>query len=117
MPERLISLFAESGITILAIVLGTLGAALGVAYSPKMDPREMWAAMGSGFGCALLFPAIIAQYWPIPPVVVAGLAFFFGVVGMFIVPGFLVIGQKFKENPFWFIEWILALKNGGGPKP
>lgn len=117
MPERFISFLAGSGITIFTIVFGTLGAALGIAYSPKMEPRQMWAALFSGLACASLIPQICAHYWPMPEVVKNGLAFFFGVVGLFIVPGFLVVGQRFKENPFWLIEWLLRLKNGEGPKP
>lgn len=98
------------GINLLWLIFGLIGAALGISYMPPMTKARMAAALVAGIACAALFPQLAAalyQTWfttPIPPAINNTFAFLFGILGMFIIPGIIVIGEKFMENPWWVID-------------
>jgi hypothetical protein len=100
------------GINLLWLIFGLIGAALGISYMPPMTKGRMAAAIFAGLACAALFPQLAAHYYqtwfttPIPPAINNTFAFVFGVLGMFIVPGIIVIGEKFQANPWWVIDFL-----------
>ena len=96
------------GVTILSLIFGFIGAALGVSYTQQMTKKEAVAALGAGLACAALLPQLAASLigMAFAPSVSNGLAFVCGILGMFIVPGLLTIGKKFRENPWWVIDWV-----------
>lgn len=110
---------AWAGVQVFWIVLGFLGAALGVSSMPTMSKKQMFTAVVSGLVCSALAPQWAAHYYarifsePIPAFMNNTVAFVFGVGGMFIVPGLIVGWQRFKENPFVFIDYL----RGKGPPP
>ena len=113
MPERsLVDHLASSGIELLWLIFGFVGAVLGVSYMPPMSHWQKFSALLSGLACAALGPQLAAPWYqgfvttPMLPAVNNAFAFILGILGMFIVPGILVIGKKFQENPFWIIDWL-----------
>lgn len=107
------------GINLLWIVLGFIGAALGVSYMPPMNKKQLAGAMLSGLVCAALAPQWAGHYYakiigePTPAFMNNTVAFLFGIGGMFIVPAVLVFWTGFRDNPLGFIDWI----RGRGPAP
>lgn len=107
------------GIELVSLVLGFIGSALGIAYMPKMDKAQLFAALLSGVVCAALgTPGFEFAYmnwspaWinpghePMPEVLSHIVAFFLGVGGMFIIPGMIL----FWRNPVAFIQWLKGAK-------
>lgn len=105
--------FSFQGFELIAAVLGFIGAALGISYSPPMTKKEMFAALLAGVSCAVLGPALASQVYALPPIVNNALAFIFGIGGMFIVPGLLGLWRGFSVDPWAFIDRL----RGKGDKP
>lgn len=108
------------GIQLVWVILGFIGAALGIGSMPTMTRKQLITAMLSGLVAAALAPQWAAHLYgrwfgpePIPPFMNNTIAFFFGIGGMFIVPGAIVFWQNFRNNPLGFIDWI----RGKGPPP
>jgi hypothetical protein len=99
-----------AGFELIAGVLGFIGAALGISYSPPMTKREMFAALLAGLVCGVLGPQLIAHVYAMPPIVNNALAFIFGLGGMFIVPGLLAMWRGFAVDPWSFIDRIRGKK-------
>jgi hypothetical protein len=107
--------FSWEGISLLWVLLGFIGAALGIGSMPEMTKKQLWTALGSGVVCAALAPSVVPEligWWRVAPVVpLPGpignlLAFFFGIGGMFIVPGCIVMWSSWKKNPWAVVNWI-----------
>lgn len=117
------SRFSWEGIHVIWIILGLIGAALGIGSMPPMSKKQLWTAIGAGFTCAILGPWLIPEavaWWrnaatatPLPLPVSSALAFFFGIGGMFIVPGAIVFWTTVKSNPMAMVDWL----RGKGPPP
>lgn len=104
---------AVSGVKVVALVFGFIGAALGVVYTPEMTRRSAFAAMIAGIVCGGLGPEGVQALFaaPLPMVVKNVIAMAFGIGGMFIVPGFIAIWQGFAKDPWGFVDRIRGLKN------
>ncbi|MFN8696303.1 MAG: hypothetical protein ACK5XE_08310 [Burkholderiales bacterium] len=102
--------FNWHGFELITAVLGFIGAALGISYSPPMTKKEMFAALLAGVVCAVLGPQLVAQIYQLPSIVNNALAFTFGIGGMFIVPGLLTMWREFGVNPFGFIDRLRGVK-------
>lgn len=113
------------GIRLITIILGFVGAALGISYTRQMSKRDQWAALLSGVAMCMLIPQASSDWWhshyneEMSPAINNIVAFLSGLFGMFIVPGLLVIGEKFKTNPWWVIDWVRGFRknddqSGGG---
>lgn len=117
MPDRL----ADHGITLLTMIFGFVGAALGISYMPPMSKKQMVVALLAGLACAAMIPQAADWVWvrylatPMPGVFNNIVAFCSGLFGMFIVPGLLVIGTTFKSNPWVLVDWWRG--RGGPPAP
>lgn len=116
------SRFTWEGIHVIWIILGLIGAALGVGSMPEMTRKQLWTSLGSGLACAIVIPWVLPDaiaWWrnvpahPLPVPVTGAIAFFLGIGGMFIVPGFIVFWASVKRNPFGFLDWI----RGRNPTP
>lgn len=94
----------------IASVLGFIGAALGISYSPPMTKKEMFAALLAGLVCGVLGPQLVSQLYQVPPIVNNALAFIFGLGGMFIIPGLLAMWRGFAVDPWSFIDRIRGKK-------
>ncbi len=114
--------FTWEGIQLIWVILGFIGAALGISSMPPMSKRQLVAALAAGVVCAALIPQVSAELlaWlrstptvPLPSGVNNVLAFFFGIGGMFIIPGAIVFWRSFQTNPFFIIDWV----RGKGPPP
>lgn len=98
------------------MVLGFVGAALGISYMPPMRKRDVFAALFSGLIMAGLAPQWAGHYYekfftePIPAFMNNTIAFFFGIGGMFIVPGAIAAWTAIRANPFVIVDWIGRLK-------
>lgn len=101
----------EAGsITVVAVVFGVIGAALGIAYTPEISRRQAVAAMVSGLVGAFIFAPLVlhlVKLNPAPMWAVAGLGFFFGVGGMFIVPLIVMFWSRLAKDPTGFIGKVL----------
>lgn len=103
----------------MSVVLGFIGAVLGVSYMPPMSSKQLFAALVAGVVCGALLPSAIAALflfvinWTVPTVVDRILALFTGLGGMFIVPGAIVFWQSVAKNPMTAVDWI----RGKGPPP
>lgn len=117
------------GISLVSVVLGFVGAALGVSYMPPMNKKQLLAALVAGVTCAALAPGATSEaiaWWrstpaapvlavPLPAALNNVLAFVSGIGGMFLVPGLIVAFQSFKKNPFAVVDW--ARGRGAPPTP
>lgn len=104
------------GFELLTAVLGFIGAALGISYSPPMTKKEMFAALLAGVVCAVLGPQLAMQIYTLPPIVNNALAFIFGIGGMFIVPGLLAIWRGFASDPWAWLDKLRGTTKAGGDK-
>jgi len=93
-----------AGIELAAIVFALVGAALGVSYSPEMTKRQMSAAVLAGLACGALLPELVASVYNMPAIAKNGLAFVFGIGGMFIVPGVIALWRGFANDPWAFFD-------------
>lgn len=122
--EKIQVLLQEGGITLFMMVFGVMGAILGVAYSPQLTGRQMFAALVAGLACAVIFPQVLAaageqvgwKFFALAPVR-NGLAFLFGIGGMVIVPGLIAAWHDFWRDPGAFVAkvkgWFGGKKEGG----
>lgn len=101
---------------LVAIVLGFVGALLGVSYSEPMTKKQLLAALGSGSIVAALAPPLVTLLihlqWPtvnLPVAINNVMAFVFGIGGMFIIPGVLSFWKTFSANPWGFIDRIRGI--------
>ena len=111
--------FQWEGISLISVVLGFVGACLGISYVPPMTAKQLAAALVSGIICGALLPSAVAagllgvMSWTVPTVMDRILALFFGIGGMFIVPGSIVFWQSASKNPMLVWDWM----RGKGPPP
>jgi len=110
--DNLINLLDGAGVKVVSLVFGAIGAALGIAYSPQMTRREMFAALLAGLVCASIMPQVLLHYLALPGWASNAAAFIFGVGGMFLVPGLIALWRGFAANPWGLLDWI----RGGGSK-
>jgi hypothetical protein len=106
--------FSWEGIQLLWIILGLLGAALGIGAMPQMTRKQLWTALGAGAVCAMLAPGAIPEllgWWRnTPAVALPGavgnlVAFVFGIGGIYFVAGIVAVFKKFQVNPLWVIDF------------
>lgn len=115
------------GIKLIWVVMGFIGAALGVSTLPPMGPKQLFFAATSGIVCAAFAPqwaGFMYLRWmgdPIPAFMNNTIAFIFGIGGMFIVPGLITLWRGFKDNPWGWVQKIAELfgysKKGPPPPP
>lgn len=118
---------AYGGIDLLWLILGFIGAALGIGSMPPMSKRALATALGAGVVCAALAPQAAAELfalWKDRPAVMLPvavnnvLAFLFGIGGMFIVPGLSALWRRIVENPVGFLRWARGgFRGNAPPKP
>lgn len=107
-----------SGVKVVALVFGFIGAALGITYTPEMTRRTAFAAMIAGIVCGGLGPELVQAVFasPMPMIIKNVIALVCGIGGMFIVPGFIAIWQGFAKDPWSFIDRIRGLRGKEGDK-
>lgn len=106
---------AISGVKVVALVFGFIGAALGISYTPEMTKRTAFAAMIAGIVCGGLGPEVASAMWGTMPAVMKNvIALVCGIGGMFIVPGFIAIWKGFAADPWGFIDRIRGQRKSGG---
>jgi hypothetical protein len=111
--------YVWEGISLMSVVLGFIGAVLGVSYMPAMGTKQLAASLVAGVVCAALMPSLVASAlasafgWTLPIMGHHVLALFFGIGGMFIIPGAIVFWQTAAKNPLGVWDWI----RGKGPPP
>ena len=108
--------FNWQGFELITAVLGFVGAALGISYSPPMTKKEMFAALLAGVVCAVLGPSLVMQVYAVPSIVNNALAFVFGIGGMFIVPGLLSLWRGFANDPWAWLDKLRGTTKAGGDK-
>lgn len=98
------------GIDLIWVVLGFLGAALGISRMPPMNKWQLFTSLIAGIVISALAPQVLILIWPNAPAVLKNItAFFFGIGGMFIVPGAIVFWQGFATDPWGWVTRILDL--------
>lgn len=108
-----------SGVKVVALVFGCIGALLGISYSPPMSKQTAFAAIIAGIVCGGLGPQLLswAFGWHLPVVADNAIAFISGVMGMFIVPGILVVGRNIAADPWSVIDRLRGIaKRDDTPK-
>lgn len=106
------------GIELIWVVLGFLGAALGVSRMPPMNKWQLMSSLVSGIVLASQAPQWAAFFYlkwtgaAIPAFMNNTVAFFFGIGGMFIVPGVIVFWQEFGKDPWGAIMRLVNLVRG-----
>lgn len=101
------------GIQLIWVVLGILGAAMGIGSMPPMSTKQCWVALGSGVFFASYGPQWASYafvHWipawlnpahdPMPSFMTGSVAFFCGVGGLFLIPGVIA----FWKNPREFVR-------------
>lgn len=100
-----------SGVKVVALVFGFIGAALGISYTPQITKKAAVAALASGIVCGGLGPSLLAWAfnWHLPATADNALAFVCGVGGMFIIPGLIAAWQGFAHDPWGFIDRLRGI--------
>lgn len=107
------------GISLMSAALGFIGASLGIGYMPPMSKKQMFSALLAGVMCAALIAPLAAQWagaqfdFVMPKGGHYLLGFFFGIGGMFIIPGVIVFWRTASTNPMAIVEWV----RGRAPPP
>ena len=102
--------FSWEGIDLIWVILGFLGSALGISRMPPMNKWQLFTALIAGVVISAMAPQVLILAWPTAPDVVKNItAFFFGIGGMFIVPGAVVFWQGFATDPWGWVTRILDL--------
>jgi hypothetical protein len=104
------------GIQLIWVVLGILGAALGIGSMPPMSKKQCWTALGSGCIFAGLGPQWLNHaymYWfptwinpaktEMPGFMLGSFAFVCGVGGLFLIPAIVA----FWKDPRGFLVSIV----------
>lgn len=104
-----------SGVKVVALVFGCIGALLGISYSPPMTKQTAFAAIIAGIVCGGLGPQLLAWAfgWKLPTVADNALAFICGVGGMFIIPGIITAWRGFAADPWGFVDRLRGISKGG----
>ena len=109
-----------TGVKVVALVFGFIGAALGISYTPEITKRTAFAALIAGVVCGALGPEGVQALFanPLPMVIKNVVALICGLGGMFIVPGLLIAWKGFATDPWAFIDRLRGLRGGdkGGDK-
>lgn len=98
------------GVTFASMIIGFIGAVLGISYVPEMSKKQMFAALLAGLCCAAFMTPVAAHWYSlyfgptVPQFLENGIAFLLGISGMYIVPGFLSLSRSFRDNPFGFLD-------------
>lgn len=123
MNDGPLSSVSWEGINLVWLIMGLVGACLGVSYMPPMSKKQLAGAMASGVVFAALAPQWAGHYYlkwmgePIAHFMNNTVAFVFGIGGMFIVPCIIVFWTDFRDNPWGFIEWIRGRARAPSRKP
>lgn len=104
-----------TSITIMNIFFAIVGAALAVTYQPTLTRRMAWGALLSGAVAGCLLPKttlmILNIWWPtlvFPELLMYLLAVVYGILGMFLVPGVITIGQQIQQRPGVVVDWTFS---------
>jgi hypothetical protein len=115
--------FSWEGIQLMWVVLGFIGAALGISRMPPMTKRDLFFSLFSGVVCAAFAPQWTAHFYrqsfgaDIPVFMNNTVAFVLGIGGMFIVPGLIVFWQGFSKDPWGAVMKIVDVVRGRRPSP
>jgi len=103
-----------TGVKVVALVFGFIGAALGISYTPEITKRTAFAALIAGVVCGGLGPEGVQALFttPVPKVILNAIAFICGVGGMFVVPGLIIAWKGFATDPWAFIDRLRGLRGG-----
>jgi branched-subunit amino acid transport protein len=107
------------GLSLIYAVIGIVAGFLGLGHVPPMGVVARLSAVASCALTATILPDVFADGlthftgWSVPIKVRYVLAFFFGLGGMFIVPGTIVFWQSAAKNPMALVDWL----RGKGPPP
>lgn len=113
------------GIELIWVVLGLLGAFLGISRMPPMTKGQIISAYISGIFFSTQAPLWLdwayvrwtplwmnPEHAHLPAFMNNGFAFFFGIGGLFIVPGFIVFWQAFGKDPWSAVARVVNVLRG-----
>lgn len=113
------------GIQLIWVVLGILGALLGIGSMPPMSNRQCWVALGSALVFSSYGPqwaAFIFAHWlpewmnpahaPMPSFMLGSVAFVCGVGGLFLVPGIITVWKDPRGALRDLIEYLTRPRGG-----
>lgn len=97
------------GVKYASLLAGFAGGIVSLSYLRQLSAWQMSLSVVTGaFLAGYLTP--LAQHWiGMPEVVENGVAFLLGLTAMNIVPGFLALSERFRNDPAGML--------GRGPKP
>lgn len=111
------------GIELMWVVLGLIGASLGISRMPTMTKRDLSFSLLSGVVCAAFAPQWAAHFYhvymgaEIPVFMNNTVAFIFGIGGMFLVPGVIVFWQAFSKDPWGAVMKLVNALRGKSSAP
>lgn len=101
-------------------IAGLIGASVAASYSPSPLSRRHWySVLASGVAFAYFLSPMsanaIRHYWPLPWIPTDGglegvMGLMLGVMGIYIVSGFMVVGAKVSADPFSIVPFIRRLR-------
>mgnify|MGYP003395108165 CR=1 FL=1 len=107
------------GMKFLTLIAGFAGGVVSLSFIKVLTKWQGACAVLTGLACAVFFAPLLAPstaasllaYAPIGDMywehkIEAAFAFLFGITGMTIVPGFIAVATRFREDPLCILRWM-----------
>ncbi len=102
---------------------GTVGGVVSLAFVRDLTPLKVWLAIFTGFACSAYLTSSLTRLaisliekfiGPIQPARqdLLAVAFVLGLLGVYLVAGFVKLAERFGTDP---LDLIRRIRNGPGP--
>ncbi len=99
------------------LLAGFLGSVVSLRFLQTLTVVQAVLAVITGAVVAGYTAPIVQLYLSLSAPVEHGVGFLLGLTSMNLVPGVVRLTDKFKEDPFWFIDKLRGtIKSNGGDK-
>ena len=92
------------GVKVASVVAGFAGGVVSLSYLKPLTKSQMLLAVATGALIAGYITPAVLHYITFPSELENGIAFLVGLTAMNIVPGFIAIADRFRQNPEGFIR-------------
>lgn len=87
------------GVKLASLVAGFAGGVVSLSYLRELSRGQMFLAVATGSLTAGYITPAVLHYIAFPAELENGIAFLIGLTAMNLVPGFIALGERFKNDP------------------
>ena len=105
----------ESILNVIGVKLGiaaaaAMGAIISLVSTRHLTPIQAIISLFVGFSTSVYMTPFVVSYLQVSPNLENGIAFVFGLIGMNIVTGVLMVTDRFSKNPLDTVKKIITIK-------